>query len=614
MIVFIQIEEYLLQSTKFYFHQHFLEIVRSDIKSHCFTEQTAGNVLEKKMQHQEHENPLASNALENATFKGREERSAGDITLDILLKSEPEIVPEAARLLGLSEDACRQKEIESYIFDALKTCREEGWTSPQHFSGILQSQEACALIASGSNKQIVQGFLDTIVDTAYAEVEEYGQVIAYDVLDLEPVTGGFRAHLSDEEIKETLRSLISNGYPKVDSHYIDDKQPIVDILLKWQDLFEPQEIKIVLGEFDCLDDFCEDQQRKARLIAAISTYATPEDRLKISETLKESYANTEAYNCLVADGILPKTGSEAAGSTKTMKAIAAFEKRSSGDLKALSQSLGKDGPEMLARTLGRWLKEGAVERVRKVTLYNNGSLIDSEIAKQSVSEALSYLCKTEALDSLCRALRLPAELIDFEREDIKGFSDAFTLFHQEKAGKPLTLQKKTTSPVEEKSGVEVQQSKRGGRYYVALNEEELTEKLYSGRSESKLKKDLSKVSWDTENSSCLGIKTLSNGFTYEAWSVGGDWEVPVYFIKYWDGKDIRGYIPQDGNPWNTDTKQAFGNDPEADIKNIRKRFKDLAAEIDEMLEHDEDFIASDWLNRDMEGIEKDIQARLTESK
>jgi hypothetical protein len=53
---------------------------------------------------------------------------------------------------------------------------------------------------------------------------------------------------------------------------------------------------------------------------------------------------------------------------------------------------------------------------------------------------------------------------------------------------------------------------------------------------------------------------------------GGDWEYPVYFILYWDGTHLRAYMPTKGNRWNTDSKEAYGNDADADASNIRKLY------------------------------------------
>lgn len=79
---------------------------------------------------------------------------------------------------------------------------------------------------------------------------------------------------------------------------------------------------------------------------------------------------------------------------------------------------------------------------------------------------------------------------------------------------------------------------------------------------SKFFKDVEKVQVDVENVESHGLHTLSNGLAYYAFDSGGDWELPVYMIVYWDGKSLRGYIPKDGNVWNTVTNKAYGNDQE----------------------------------------------------
>lgn len=46
---------------------------------------------------------------------------------------------------------------------------------------------------------------------------------------------------------------------------------------------------------------------------------------------------------------------------------------------------------------------------------------------------------------------------------------------------------------------------------------------------------------------------------------GGDWECPVAFIIYLSNKgELRMYVPRKGNVFNKDTKEAFGNDEDAD--------------------------------------------------
>jgi len=65
------------------------------------------------------------------------------------------------------------------------------------------------------------------------------------------------------------------------------------------------------------------------------------------------------------------------------------------------------------------------------------------------------------------------------------------------------------------------------------------------------------------NNSCYknkvpcGFITLENGFSCLVVHSGGDGDVPVVFIVYYDGNKLRAYIPKSGNPWNWKTKELF---------------------------------------------------------
>ena len=99
-------------------------------------------------------------------------------------------------------------------------------------------------------------------------------------------------------------------------------------------------------------------------------------------------------------------------------------------------------------------------------------------------------------------------------------------------------------------------------------------------------RDLEKVEFDTENTEwkkdegfgefkfLTGFNVAPNGMPYLGVCSGGDWEMPLFYIIYFDGKKLRAYIPKRGNTYNTDTKMAYGNDEEADNKNANKRFGD----------------------------------------
>ena len=151
---------------------------------------------------------------------------------------------------------------------------------------------------------------------------------------------------------------------------------------------------------------------------------------------------------------------------------------------------------------------------------------------------------------------------------------------------------------------------------------------------SQVNKDISKVEFDFENyedtngsgyngcETITGFNVAPNGLPFLGISAGGDWEIPVFFIVYWDGKKLRGYIPTDGNMWNTDTKTAYGNDYDkivngklvnshSDGKNIKKRWPDRYHVGTEYEVPDEDIESDDADNCDTNLILNDIIKRIT---
>lgn len=132
----------------------------------------------------------------------------------------------------------------------------------------------------------------------------------------------------------------------------------------------------------------------------------------------------------------------------------------------------------------------------------------------------------------------------------------------------------------------------------------------------KLAKDL-KVEFDTENvatnardfgpEGLMGIVSLGNGLTFWGMCAGGDWEHPVFWIVYWDGRRLRAYVPKEGNPWNTDTKQAYGNDGVKDVKNAKKRWPE---ECQDLTEDNVD----GWFDFDSGKILNDILSRIQPKK
>lgn len=166
------------------------------------------------------------------------------------------------------------------------------------------------------------------------------------------------------------------------------------------------------------------------------------------------------------------------------------------------------------------------------------------------------------------------------------------------------------------------------RSFVRITVKELKRKIVEVRARDftdykhltpTVEKDLNKIQFDTENiddqssipnkRDFLGYHTLSNKMPYLGVYAGGDWENPVYFIIYWDGQKLRGYIPEDGNLYNTDTKQAYGNDEKADLKNAQKRWP---ADKNLKLEDHECFDSTYLDNYDFKAMKKDIMERIVE--
>jgi hypothetical protein len=127
----------------------------------------------------------------------------------------------------------------------------------------------------------------------------------------------------------------------------------------------------------------------------------------------------------------------------------------------------------------------------------------------------------------------------------------------------------------------------------------------------KVAKDLGKVQFSTENMEwteqddlpLCGFHEQANGLTFLGISAGGDWESPVFFIIYWDGTELRAYIPTDGNPWNKTTKKAYGNSEKADMADKIKVYQDenFGDEYDSTVEPDWDAITKDIHGRIVEG-------------
>lgn len=71
------------------------------------------------------------------------------------------------------------------------------------------------------------------------------------------------------------------------------------------------------------------------------------------------------------------------------------------------------------------------------------------------------------------------------------------------------------------------------------------------------------VKFDLENFDCMNDWShVKVGWNDEGWLsfiCGGDWEIPVFGIIYFDGKNFMCYVPEDGNCFNKKRMEAWGN-------------------------------------------------------
>ena len=108
------------------------------------------------------------------------------------------------------------------------------------------------------------------------------------------------------------------------------------------------------------------------------------------------------------------------------------------------------------------------------------------------------------------------------------------------------------------------------------NEKVLSELLSRGS----VNQNLNKVMFDLENitistsdkglKNFMGFHQTENGMCFMGLSAGNEYELPVYFILFYDGVGISTYIPAYGNTFNPEIMAAFGFAKECDQKFFKK--------------------------------------------
>jgi hypothetical protein len=70
----------------------------------------------------------------------------------------------------------------------------------------------------------------------------------------------------------------------------------------------------------------------------------------------------------------------------------------------------------------------------------------------------------------------------------------------------------------------------------------------------------------------IGLNTAPNGLIYEGANIEGNLTIPIYFIIYWDGENIRCYVPMYGNTFNGNSNMPLGSDVVSDAKFLANEY------------------------------------------
>lgn len=181
--------------------------------------------------------------------------------------------------------------------------------------------------------------------------------------------------------------------------------------------------------------------------------------------------------------------------------------------------------------------------------------------------------------------------------------------------------------------------KNGGRIGAIISEQELKNKILTrgknlGADSSEdwrklydavqemiykdptIKKDLSKITFDTENLDVdgtdinyTGFYTLESGFTFLLCVGGGDWEMSLGFIIYYDGEKLRAYIPTLGNTFDLKEKCAYGSEEDGldGFDHLRNFIIEVKGSI---TPQEEDEIECGEYNIDLDLFKEDIIHRI----
>ena len=127
----------------------------------------------------------------------------------------------------------------------------------------------------------------------------------------------------------------------------------------------------------------------------------------------------------------------------------------------------------------------------------------------------------------------------------------------------------------------------GGEHLKTISNEDgfydfIFDNLHNSKTKinKKAMEDIDKIDWSAENAGIEKVGTTSSGVDYVAGWVCQDYGLPILIFMYWDGKNIRAFVPFRGNPIDTITKSMINGDFDND-EYLKKNFGIINDEWDD---------------------------------
>lgn len=96
-----------------------------------------------------------------------------------------------------------------------------------------------------------------------------------------------------------------------------------------------------------------------------------------------------------------------------------------------------------------------------------------------------------------------------------------------------------------------------------------------------------------------GYKNLPNGMHAMFITVKADWSVPLCFVIYWDGEELRAYVPREGNIYNRLEERALTE--QIDFDDFDEENEDIVTYTNDDLDALKDFLmeARNWVSDEL---------------